>query len=52
MMRQITPQEFLLGVEQGHVTECFAVVKRIYGKDQRGYVCGVRQFEVVYADVP
>ncbi len=51
-MRQITPSQFLDGVETGYITEVFSVVKRIYGKDVRGAADREKKYEVVWADVP
>jgi hypothetical protein len=52
MMRQITPQEFLDGVETGYITEVFAIGRRVYGKDPRGKARTGERFDVVWADVP
>jgi len=51
-MRQITPQEFLNGVEFGYITEVFAIGRRIYGKDPRGKAGQLEKYDVVWADVP
>ena len=51
-MRQITPQEFLDGVELGFITEVFAIGRRVYGKDPRGKAEMPEMYDVVWADVP
>lgn len=51
-MRQITPQQFLDGVEQGYITEVFAIGRRVYGKDPRGKADNPKKYDVVWADVP
>lgn len=51
--RQITPNEFLDGVEQGYITEVFAVGRRIYGKDPRGKATNpTERYDVVWSDIP
>lgn len=51
-MKQISPQNFLQGVEQGYIIDVFAVGRRVYGKDPRGLAGSGKTFEVVYADIP
>jgi hypothetical protein len=51
-MRQITPQEFLDGVELGYISDIFAIGRRVYGKDPRGKAGSGQQYDVVWADIP
>lgn len=51
-MRQITPSEFLDGVESGYITDIFAIGRRVYGKDPRGKAGLAQRYDVVWADVP
>lgn len=51
-MRQITPSQFLDGVEMGYITEVFAIGRRVYGKDPRGKAGKPERYDVVWADVP
>jgi hypothetical protein len=52
VMNQLTPQEFLTGVEEGYITEVFSVGRRVYGKDPRGMADTGKQYQVVWADIP
>lgn len=54
-MEQITPQQFLNGVESGLIFEVFAIGKRVYGKTVRVVPVmgdGGKPWKVVYADTP
>lgn len=51
-MNQITPTQFLDGVEKGYITEVFAIGRRVYGKDPRGCSGTSVRYNVVWADVP
>ena len=51
-MKQMTPLEFLNGVQDGYVTEVFAIGRRVYGKDSRDKASSQEKYDVVWADVP
>ena len=51
--RQIQPLEFLDGVEQGYISDVFAIGRRVYGKDPRGKADHpTERYDVAWADVP
>lgn len=55
MPTEITVQNFIEGVEQGYITECFTVAvageQRVYGKTPEGQADNPRGFILVYAVV-
>ncbi len=51
-MKELTPQQFLQGVEKGYISDVFAVDRRVYGKDPRGLARSKKGFEVVWANIP